>query len=157
MTCTRPDLAHTVSMASRTSKPTMTHWQLLKRILRYLKGTSTLGILFKREETVNLVGFSDADYANNPETRRSNTGFVVMYNGSPILWRCQRQSIVALSTTEAEYISGSELDKELLPLREMLKELEMISDQPTPVRIDNQSTVKISQNEAGQQKTKRLL
>lgn len=156
VTCTRPDIAHAVSVASRTSEPTEAHWKALKRILRYIKGTKDIGIHFRWEKFPQLIGYSDADYANDVETRRSTTGYCIMFGGGPVAWRCQRQSIVTLSTTEAEYVSGCELVKELLPTRELLIELEQIKDEPTPVLIDNQSAVRISKNDGGQQRTKHI-
>lgn len=156
VTCTRPDIAHALSVASRTSKPTHTHWNRLKRILRYLKGTPQMGILFRWEKSPRLKGFCDADYANDPETRRSTTGFCIMYGSTPIAWRCQRQPVVSLSTTEAEYISGCELVKEILPLKHLMNEIGAIGEEPTTVLIDNQSTVKIAQDTGGQQRTKHI-
>ena len=156
VTCTRPDIAHAVSIASRTSKPTTVHWQLLKRILRYLKGTTDIGIRFRWEKAPELLGYSDADYANDSETRKSTTGYCIFYGSTPVAWRCQLQKIVSLSTTEAEYISGCDLVKELMPLREMMLEMRQINDKPLRVLIDNQSTVKIARDEGGQQRTKHI-
>lgn len=156
VTCTRPDIAHAVSIASRTSTPTQVHWKRLKQILRYLRGTQDIGISFRWEKSPKLIGYSDADYANDVETRRSTTGYCIMYGGGPIAWRCQRQDIVTLSTTEAEYVSGCELVKELLPMREMFIELGQLSDEPTIVRIDNLSAVRIAKNDGGQQRTKHI-
>lgn len=79
VTCTRPDIAHAVSIASRTSEPTEAHWASLKKILRYLKGTSALGLEFKRQTNPELIGFSDADYVNDKDTRRPTTGFVIFW------------------------------------------------------------------------------
>lgn len=155
VTCTRPDIAHAVSVASRTAKPTMLHWQKLKRILRYLKGTTEYGIRFRREENAKLIAYSDADYANDA-SRRSTTGWVILYGSSPIAWRCHRQSIITLSTTEAEYVSGCDLVKELLPIRESMLELHAIKDMPTDVLIDNLSTVKIANDDGGQKRTKHI-
>lgn len=112
--------------------------------------TTNLGIGFKWEANPTLVRFSDADFANCSETRRSTTGFCMKFCGGPISWKCQRQAIVTLSTTEAEYVSGCELVKELLPTRETLIELGMINESPTKILIENQSTVKIANNECGQ-------
>jgi hypothetical protein len=156
VTCTRPDIAHAVSMASRTSAPTQAHWLALKQILRYLKGTKQLGIRFRWEETNELIGYSDADYAND-ESRKSNTGYCVFYGGGPIAWRCQRQPIITLSTTEAEYVAGCDLVKEIIPIRDQLIELgEMSKDQPARILIDNQSAIKIATNESAQQRTKHI-
>ena len=155
-TCTRPDIAHAVNIASRTSEPTQAHWKLVKRILRYLKGTRNLGLRFRWEKFPELVGYSDADYANDVKTRRSTTGFCIIYGGGPVAWRCQRQSIVSLSTTEAEYISGCELVKEILPIREILIEIGQIEDKPARIFIDNQSAVNIAKNDGGTQRTKHI-
>lgn len=83
-TCTRPDISHTVSLASRTSEPTQAHWTALKRILRYLKGSKNLGISYTKHAEGDLTGFSDADYANDEETRKSNSGLCIFYCGAPI-------------------------------------------------------------------------
>ena len=156
-TCSRPDISHAVSVASRTAKPTQAHWLALKRVLRYLKGTRDLGISYRQEFPPTLVGYSDADYANDEETRKSTTGYCVLFCGAPIAWRCQRQPIITLSTTEAEYVAGCQLVKELLPIREQLVELEIVNEeQPTTVLIDNQSTVRIAANECGQSRTKHI-
>lgn len=156
-TCTRPDIAHAVSIASRTAQPTQAHWVALKRILRYLKGTRDLGLRFRWENPNRLIGYSDADYANDVETRKSTTGYCIYFGGAPIAWRCQRQPIITLSTTEAEYVAGCELVKEILPIRQQLIELGQISEQePTTIFIDNQSTVRIASNEAGQNRTKHI-
>lgn len=156
-TCTRPDISHAVNVASRTGNPTQAHWVALKRILRYLKGTVDLGIRFRWEKYPKLVGFSDADYANDEITRKSTTGYCIFYGGGPVNWRCQRQPIITLSTTEAEYVAGCELVKEIMPLRQQLIELkQMTTDEPTEVFIDNQSTVRIASNESGQVRIKHM-
>lgn len=156
-TCSRPDIAHAVSIASRTAQPTQAHWVALKRVLRYLKGTRDLGLRFRWENPNELIGYSDADYANDAETRRSTTGYCIYFGGAPIAWRCQRQPIITLSTTEAEYVAGCELVKEILPIRQQLVELEQIEEHvPTTIFIDNQSTVRIASSEGGQNRTKHI-
>jgi hypothetical protein len=156
-TCSRPDISHAVSIASRTAQPTQAHWMALKRILRYLKGTTDLGIRFRWENPNELIGYSDADYANDAATRKSTTGYCIYYGGGPIAWRCQRQPIITLSTTEAEYVAGCELVKEIMPIREQLIELgQLDAAHPTTVYIDNQSTVRIATNESGQRRTKHI-
>lgn len=103
----------------------------------------------------DIIGYSDADYANDVETRRSTTGYCIMYCGGPIAWKCQRQSIVSLSTAEAEYISGCELVKELLPISSMMIELKLRKPIPAKVLVDNQSAVNIAKH-GGQQRTKHI-
>ena len=156
VTCTRPDIAHAVNIVSRTSKPTMANWLQLKRILRYIQGTTNLGLRFKRENKPILIGYSDADFANDTQTRRSTSGACIMFGNTPVYWRCQRQSIITLSSTEAEYIAACELVKELIPIRRILQELGQIQNEPTQVLIDNQSTIKIANSEESTARTKHI-
>ncbi|KAG5888931.1 hypothetical protein JTB14_006299 [Gonioctena quinquepunctata] len=107
----RPDLAFDVSYVSQfLNNYSSQHWTAVKKILRYLQGTKSFGIIYGRCEEFNgidLCGYTDADYAGDVTTRKSRTGYVFMINGSPVTWCSQRQQVVALSTTEAEYIALS--------------------------------------------------
>lgn len=107
MICTRPDLAQAVSVVSKyMSNPGKAHWDALKWILRYLKGTKGLGILFERkQEEACVAGFVDSDYAGDLDKRRSTTGYVFTCGGGPVSWRSMLQAVTALSTTEAEYMA----------------------------------------------------
>lgn len=156
MVCCRPDICHALAAASRTDKPTMHHWQLIKRIFRYLKGTKELGITFKGGKDLQLSLYVDADHANCPDTRRSTTGYVVKLNSAPIVWGSPRQSCVTLSTTESEYIAGCDAAKHLLPIRYILRELNVIGKGPTNVYIDNSSAVRLAVNEKSQQRTRHI-
>ena len=101
-------------MLSRHAKePTTTHLRLLKHVTRYLKGSASLGLRFNRCKIMNLELFVDSSWANGPK-QKSMFRFLVMLNGVPVSFRTKRQSIVALSTTEAEYIGMCEGIKELL-------------------------------------------
>lgn len=113
--------------------------------------------MYRRDSDVKLHAFSDADYAGDEETRRSTTGYCIMLCNAPIAWKSQRQPIITLSTTEAEYVAGCDLVKQIVPIREQLIELgELESSYRTPIYIDNQSPVKISNNEGGQVRTKHI-
>ena len=109
MVATRPDLATAVGVLSQfASDPCPTHWQALKRVLRYLQATPTHGLEFTRGSCNNICGYSDADWAGDIESRRSTSGYVFMMNGGCISWRSKKQRTVALSSTEAEYMALSE-------------------------------------------------
>lgn len=109
MICTRVDLAHAVSVTSRFMKNHgREHWIALKWVLKYLKGSKNLGILYKKSEHIDeksLIGYCDSDYASSVDTRKSQTGYVFNLFGSAVSWKSTLQSVVALSTTEAEYIA----------------------------------------------------
>uniref|UniRef100_A0A2N9G8B6 CCHC-type domain-containing protein n=1 Tax=Fagus sylvatica TaxID=28930 RepID=A0A2N9G8B6_FAGSY len=127
MVCIRPDLAHTVSTVSRyMANPGREHWNAVKWIFRYLKGTAEHGILFSIQSGTNLVvGYVDANYAGDVDNRRSTTGYVFTLLGGPICWKSMLQSIVAMSTTKAEYMAVAEAAKEVLWLKGLVKELSL--------------------------------
>jgi len=104
MVCTRPDIAHAVGVVSRfLSNPGNEHWEGVKWILRYFKGTSKMHLSFKRSN-LTLQGFSDADLGGDLDGRKSTTGYIFMLGGTTISWKYKLQGRVSLSTTEAEYI-----------------------------------------------------
>lgn len=103
----RPDLAFSVAFLSRfLTKYNSVHWEAAKRVLRYIKGTLDYGLIFRKTQDFQLVCYSDADYAGDVETRRSTSGCVFLLAGTSVLWYSRRQDVVALSTTESEYIAG---------------------------------------------------
>ncbi|KAG5898489.1 hypothetical protein JTB14_015493 [Gonioctena quinquepunctata] len=154
----RPDLAFAVSYVSQfMNNYSSQHWTAVKKILRYLQGTKSFGIIYGRCEEFNgidLCGYTDADYAGDVTTRKSRTGYVFMINGSPVTWCSQRQQVVALSTTEAEYIALSFGGREAVWLRQLLKELDVLGNIPTVIKVDNQSAIKLANNPEFHERTK---
>ena len=153
---TRPDLCYSVNVLSRHAKePTTTHLRLLKHVVRYLKGSSALGLRFKRSNDVRLELFVDSSWANGPN-RKSMFGFLVMLNDVPVSFRTKRQSIVALSTTEAEYIGLCEGIKELMFVWNMLKFLGVQVKEPLVVYNDNQGAINIGNDLSSVSRTKHI-
>ncbi|GJR09098.1 putative RNA-directed DNA polymerase [Tanacetum coccineum] len=114
MVCTRPDLAHAVGVVSRfLSNPGKKHWEAVKWIFRYLRGTSKLGITFGNGKPM-LVGFTDSDMAGNKDNMKSTSGYLMTFAGGAVSWQSRLQKCVTLSTTEAEYMAATEACKELL-------------------------------------------
>src|SRR5258707_5229884 len=123
---TRPDIAYAVSTLSRfASRPGTPHVRALKHLLRYLKGSANYGITYSRdggslmgcEITLNndiIHGFTDSDYAMDPDSRRSVSGAICLLAGGPISWRSKLQSSVSQSSTEAEYVASTEAAKEAI-------------------------------------------
>ena len=106
MVCTRPDIAHAVGVLSRfMSNPGKEHWTIVKRVFRYLRGTSDYGLCYQGrpglERMLDIRGFVDADWAGDLDQRRSTSGYVFSLFGGAVSWMSKRQSVVALSTTEA--------------------------------------------------------
>uniref|UniRef100_A0A2N9IT68 CCHC-type domain-containing protein n=1 Tax=Fagus sylvatica TaxID=28930 RepID=A0A2N9IT68_FAGSY len=157
MVCTRPDLAHAVSTVSRyMANPGREHWNAVKWIFRYLKGTAEHEILFSRQPGTNsVVGYVDADYAGEVDDRRSTTGYVFTLSGRPICWKSTLQSIVAMSTTEAEYMAVAEAAKEALWLKGLVKELGL-NQGGVQMHCDSQSAIYLAKNQVYHARTKHI-
>lgn len=148
MICTRPDIAQAVSLVSRyMANPGKDHWQALKWLLRYLKGTLDVGLMFDRNQmnACKVRGYVDSDYAGDLDRRRSTTGYVFTMCGAPISWRSMLQSTVSLSTTEAEYIAAGEAVKEALWLQGLFGDLN-IHCKVISVSCDSQSAICLAMN-----------
>lgn len=142
---TRPDLAYAVNLASRRiEKPTNQDVIAVKRILRFLKGTLDKGITFYNDSK-EIVAYCDSDFAGDIDSRKSTTGYVILFCGGLIAWGSKKQPTIALSSTEAEYIAASECCRELLYINSMLKEM-LENSLSTVLKIDNQSTISLIKN-----------
>ncbi|XP_052478408.1 secreted RxLR effector protein 161-like [Gossypium raimondii] len=108
LTSTRPDIVYVVSLVSRfIEKPYSNHWEVAKRILRYVKGTIEYGIFYKANTLVDLIGYTDSDLAGSIDDSRSTSGYVFHLGSGAASWSSKKQSVVAFSTTEVEYIAAS--------------------------------------------------
>jgi len=117
MVCIRPDIAHAVGVLSGfMSNPGKEHWTTVKRVFRYLHGTSDYGLCYqgrlRLDRVLDIRGFNDADWAGDLDQRRSTSGYVFNLFGGVVSWMCKKQSVVALSTTEAEYMASTHTSKE---------------------------------------------
>lgn len=120
---TRPDIAQAVGALARyMSRPTTTHWTAAKNVLRYVASTPTMGIAYNNQGSSKPIGYCDADYAGDIDTRRSTTGYIFLLHGGVICWSSRLQPTIAASTTEAEYMAASAGTKEALWLRKLLPE-----------------------------------
>lgn len=142
---TRADIAYAVNQLSRfNNKPTSQHWIAAKRVLRYLKGTQHLKLTFKKTDA-NIIGHCDADWATDTEDRRSCSGYVFTFQGAAISWCSKKQPTIALSTTEAEYMSLATATQEALWLKQLEEEFwPSMSGIPIVIFCDNQSAISIS-------------
>ncbi|MCH81290.1 copia-type polyprotein, partial [Trifolium medium] len=146
---TRPDLAYSVCLVARfMDRPTEVHFTAVKRILRYLKGTLSFGVLYKSNVTKKLClkGWSDSDYAGDVEDRKSTTGYLFKLGSAAISWSSKKQPIVTLSTTEAEYVAAASCACQALWLRNVLSCLQQKQEVNTVIYCDNSSTIKLSKN-----------
>lgn len=158
LTATRPDLMYGVSLISRfMSNPTMSHWLAAKRILRYLKGTTDHGIFYRKGENIlKLTAFTDSDYAGDLDDRRSTSGSVFMLGSGAVSWSSKKQPVVALSTTEAEYIAAALCGCQCVWLRRILEKLGVKEETSTVIMCDNNSTIQLSKNPVFHGKSKHI-
>jgi len=153
-TGTRPDISFAVGQLTRhVAAPTMEHLAAAKTVLRYLKGTASLGLTYG--SAAAMIGYSDADYAGDLDTRRSTTGYVFTFNGAAVSWTSKRQPSVAHSTTESEYIAAATAAKEAVWLSRLITDLTG-TEAPMRMRCDNQSALAIMHNPVSSPKTKHI-
>jgi hypothetical protein len=158
---TRPDVSNTVSKLSQyLHDPSIHHMAAAKRLLRYFKATSHFTLTYSASESLKLVGYADADHANDVDDRKSFSGYCFYLNqrSPPITYSSKKQSLVAQSTMEAETIALSLAAKEALWLRKLCNELLVFKSQPTPklliVNSDSESALKAIKNPVFHARTK---
>ena len=157
MVCTRPDISHAVSVVSRyMSNLGKRHWEAVKWILRYLRGSTDIGLKYDgNQASENVVGYADSDYAGDLDKRRSMTGYVFTVFGCIVSWKATLQSTIALSTTEAEYMALTEAVKEGKWLHGLLDSLGLNAQVPE-VHCDNQSAIHLAKNPVYHERTKHI-
>lgn len=142
---TRPDLSTCVNICSRQQdEPTEELWKRLKRILRYIKGTLDLELVYEAEENSIFTRFVDSDWAGSLEDRKSTTGYFYQVYGMTVCWSTRKQSTVVISSTKAEYIALAESAREGIWLSNILTEFDVPKGAFT-IYEDNQSYIKLTQ------------
>lgn len=159
-TNSRPDIAVGTSILARhVSDPKQADWNEVKRIFRYLIHTKDKRLRLGTPEenhTYQLIGYADADWGGDVSDRKSNTGFYFKYLGAPISWTSRKQTMVTLSSTEAEYIALVEATQESLWITRILKDLNQELIGPAIIYEDNQSCIKLLQNDRSSPRTKHI-
>jgi phosphoribosyl-AMP cyclohydrolase len=160
MVCTRPDIAHAVGVLSRyMSKPGKEHWITVKRVFRYLRGTTSYGLCYQGrpglDRVLDIHGFVDADWARDLDHRRSTSGYVFNLFGGAISWMRKRQVVVALSTTEVEYMATTHARKEAVWLQRLCSGIGLVQ-QAVRLDCDSQSAIFLAKNPTYHSKTKHI-
>ena len=160
MVGSRPDLAPTLSVLGRyAASPNTFHLAMAKKTLAYVKGTINWKVHYTTRGSANtetkLHGYVDSDYANSDD-RKSTTGFCFFLEGNLIDWCSKRQPTIATSTTVAEYYALYEATTEAVWLRAILSDLSLPQQSPTLIREDNQTAIKLADDEASHKRTKHI-
>ena len=145
LTVTRPDLMFVVCLFSRfMSDPKEEHMLIAKRVF------------YGRSSKMNLLGYTDSDYAQDVDDRKSTSGYVFLLNRTAVSWCSRKQDIVTLSSTEAEYVAASSSACHCVWLKGILQELGLVNDECIDIMCDNSSTIKLSKNPVMHRRTKHI-
>jgi hypothetical protein len=154
---TRPDIAFAVGRLSSFLDCYMPdHWSAAVWVIRYLKGTRTLGLTLSGTNRPRLIGYSDSDYANCPDTSRSISGYCFSLGSGAISWMSKKQWVVADSSCYAEYIALHDSSHELAFLRELLTGLGFDPGAPTPLLCDNDATHQLAKDHVNHPNVKHI-
>ena len=159
MTCTRPDVAYALSMTCRyQSNPGFKHWTAVKNILKYLRNTSEMLLIYGGQTELVAWGYTDASFQTDQDDLRSQSGYVYMLNGGAVSWRSSKQECVTDSTTESEYVAAAEAAKEGVWLRKFLQELEVVASSLEAIELycDNNGAIAQAKEPRSHQKSKHV-
>lgn len=154
--CTsRPDIMYPTTFLARfVSCYGQQHWMAAKRVISYLVSTKQHGLCYGCDDG-NVIGYTDADWAGSKEKRKSTGGFVFVYHGATFAWSSKRQTVVAASSVESEYISQARCVREALWIRKLLHDFNM-DDGPVEIRADNQGAIILAQDFKMNARTKHI-
>jgi hypothetical protein len=157
---TRPDITHATNMVARCmSSPSTVNMVMVKRIYRYLSGSRSLGLTYTNEyqgDEVKITGYCDADWGGDITDRKSTTGYCTMINDNLVSWQTKKQTTVAQSSAEAEYMAINDVAREVMWIRMILTELNVKIVTPTVIYVDNQPAIRISENSSDHARSKHI-
>ena len=141
---TRLDISFSINLLARySSAPTKRHWNGIKHILRYLRGTTDMGLFYSNESKQKLLGYANVGYLSDPHKAISQNGYVFNYNGTIISWKSVKLTIVATSSNHLEILAIHEVSRECIWLRFMIHHIQEscglspVKDNPTTLFLDN--------------------
>jgi hypothetical protein len=153
---TRPDIAFAVNLLAQAAKnPGHVHWEALKHVVRYLKGTRDYRLTWGTSKT-GLVAYSDASHASEDIRYKSMNGYVFLIDGGAISWSAKKQELTALSTAESEYIAMVHAVKELVWIRSFISEILGPLSKPIILHVDNQAAIAMAKNSSFHSRTKHI-
>ena len=151
------DISFAVGFVSRfMERPTEEHMATVKRLLRYISGTIGYGLVYKKSDFPDLVGYSDSDHAGDIDTRKSTTGMMFYLGDNLISWQSVKQRVVALSSCEAEYVAATMAATQGIWLARLLGELKGEAPSTVKLRLDNMSALALSRNPVHHERNKHM-
>jgi hypothetical protein len=157
LTNTRPDICFAVNILSQfLVEPRRVHLVVAKHVMRYLKGILDFGLSYNGDHDFNMSGYTDSDWAGSVFDRKSTSGCCFSMRSAMILWQSRKQSSIALSTIEAEYIDACSISCETIWLRKLLIGLFNLEMEAIEILCDNQSCIKMTENHVFHDKSKHI-
>ncbi|XP_075088620.1 secreted RxLR effector protein 161-like [Nicotiana tabacum] len=156
MMCTRPNICYIVSLVSRyQSNPGRDHWKAVKRIFRYLKGTADYSLCYSGND-LYLRGYTDVDWAGDQNDRKSTSGYAFLLNGGTISWKSKKQTYIALSTMETEFVACASVVQEVVWLKRFFEHLDITKNSQGPMTLycDSQAAIAYTKDPKYHSKTK---
>lgn len=153
----RPDICYAVNVLSRFSNnPGKPHWEAVKRVMRYLKGTINKALVYQKQANDSIRGYCDADWAGDVDDRQSTTGYVFIFQSAAITWVTKKQKTVALSSTEAEFMSITAAIQESIWLKRLDAEINPESKNNILIMCDNRGAIQVAVNNNYSSRTKHV-
>ncbi|KAL5824162.1 hypothetical protein ACOSQ3_020225 [Xanthoceras sorbifolium] len=157
--CTRPDIAFVVGMLGRyQSNPGLDHWKAVKKVMRYLQGTKDYMLMYRRTDNLEVIGYSDSDFAGCVDSRKSTSGYIFMMASGAVSWRSAKQSLTATSTMEAEFVSCFEATSHGVWLKSFISGLRVVDSISRPLKMycDNSAAVFMAKNNKSGSRSKHI-
>nr|UBX54600.1 transposon Ty3-I Gag-Pol polyprotein [Lupinus angustifolius] len=156
LTASRPDIMFSVCLCVRyQSKPKESHLVVFKRIMKYLKGTTKVGLWYPKGSICELVGYSDSNFVGCKYERKSTSGTCHILGNALVSWSCKKQACVALSTAQAEYIAAGSCCAQVLWLKQQLRDYGLDLG-CTPLKCDNTNVINLTKNPIMHSRTKHI-
>uniref|UniRef100_A0A2N9GUX4 Retrovirus-related Pol polyprotein from transposon TNT 1-94 n=1 Tax=Fagus sylvatica TaxID=28930 RepID=A0A2N9GUX4_FAGSY len=157
--CTRPDIAFAVGMLGRyQSDPGLDHWRAAKKVMRYLQGTKDYMLMYRQTDNLEVIGYSDSDFAGCIDSRKSTSGYIFLMASGAVSWRSAKQTLIATSTMEAEFVSCFEATSHGVWLKSFISGLRIMDSISRPLRIycDNSAAVFMAKNNKSGSRSKHI-
>ena len=157
--CTRPDIAYAVGVLGRyQSNPGVDHWRAAKKVMRYLQGTKDYMLMYRQTDNLDLVGYSDVDFAGCVDSRISTSGYIFIMAGGAFSWRSVKQTLIATSTMEAEFVYCFQATSQGVWLKSFISGLRVMDSISRPLKIfcDNSAAVFLAKNNKSGSRSKHI-
>ena len=157
--CTRLDIAYAVGVLGRyQSNPGMDQWRAAKKVMRYLQGTKDYMLMYRQTNNLDLVGYFDVDFAGCVDSHKSTSGYIFIMASGAVSWRSVKQTLIATSTMEAEFVSCFEATSQVVWLKSFIYVLRVMDSISRPLRIfcDNSAAVFLAKNNKSGSRSKHI-